>query len=114
MSHPTKQVRILHESFKTSEEVRKHLTQKPINTVKCLGFGLDWLHAEKDVNFCSYVALDNELATYNISSIDELCDDREGGGSSDEQGKEEEECQPEPVPSFMKEHDAHETVKVFL
>jgi hypothetical protein len=66
-----------------------------------------------NIKFCSYVRSDNELATCSTSSIDELCDDSEGGGSSDEEGKEEE-CQSEPVPSFMKQHDAHETLIVFL
>jgi hypothetical protein len=46
-----------------------------------------WPDAEKDVNFSSYASVDNDhndLATRGIFSIDELCDDQEGGSSSGE------------------------------
>jgi hypothetical protein len=48
---------------------------------KCDAFHEDWLwlDAQKDVNFGWYAAVDNELATHGISSIDALCDVPEGG-----------------------------------
>jgi hypothetical protein len=48
-----------------------------------------------------------------VSSIDELCDDREGNrnGEGEEQGDERE---PEPVPRFTEAHAAFETVKSFF
>jgi hypothetical protein len=48
----------------------------------------------------------------SVSSIDELCDDCEGGGSGEEE--EGDECEPEPVPSFTEAHAAFETVKSFF
>jgi hypothetical protein len=72
-----------------------------------------WLGAEKDVNFSSYVSVDNELATCNMSSISELCDDRDGGGNSEEE-EEGDKREPELVPSFTKAHAAFETVKSFF
>jgi hypothetical protein len=78
-------------------------------------FHKDWIRlgAEKDVDFSSYVSVDNELATCGISSIDELCDDCEGGGSGEED-EEGDEHEPEPVPSFTEAHAAFETVKSFF
>jgi hypothetical protein len=43
-----------------------------------------WLDAEKDAGFSSYASVDSELAKRGISSIDGLCDDLEGYGSSGE------------------------------
>jgi hypothetical protein len=51
--------------------------------------------------------------TCGISSIDELCDDREGGGSN---GEEEERvmCDHEQVTSFPETLLAYETVQTFV
>jgi hypothetical protein len=75
----------------------------------------DWIRlgTEKDVDFSSYVSVDNELATCSMSSINELCNDREGGGSSEEE-EEGDKRGPEPVPSFTEAHTAFETVKSFF
>jgi hypothetical protein len=70
-----------------------------------------WLGAEKDVDFSFYISVDNDLAMCGVTSIDELCDDREGGGSGEEEG---DECEPEPVPSFTEAHTAFKTVKSFF
>jgi hypothetical protein len=59
------------------------------------------------------VSVNNELATCGVSSIDLLCDDREGGGSGEEE-EEGDECEPEPVPSFTEAHAAFQTVKSFF
>jgi hypothetical protein len=49
---------------------------------KCYAVNKDcvWLD-DKDVIFNSYISVDNELATYGVYSIGELCFDYEGGGS---------------------------------
>jgi hypothetical protein len=47
----------------------------------------------------------------NVKSQTELCDDHEGGGRSE---ADEDECGPEPVPSFTKAHTAYETFKTFF
>jgi hypothetical protein len=62
----------------------------------------DWIRygAVKDATaFGDYASVDSELATCGVDTTDELCDDCEGGGSSEE-GEEEDECEPEAVPSF--------------
>jgi hypothetical protein len=59
------------------------------------GFHEDWIRfgAMKDVvEFGDYASVDSELATSGVDTIDELCDDREGGGSGEE-GEEEDECE---------------------
>jgi hypothetical protein len=76
-------------------------------------FHEDWirLRAEKDVDFSSYISAHNELATCSISSIDDMCDDCDGG-EDEEAG---DECRkPEPVPSFTEAHTTFETVKSFF
>jgi hypothetical protein len=61
----------------------------------------------------AYVSLDNKLAMCGASSINELCEDREGdGGGEDEE--DEDEHEPEPVPSFAKPHAAFKTLKSFV
>jgi hypothetical protein len=40
-----------------------------------------WSDAEKNVNFSFYPSVENELATYGISSTDVFCDDCVGGSS---------------------------------
>lgn len=48
---------------------------------------------------------------YKVSSINKLCDDREGGGSRED---DEDEHMPKPVPSFTEAHAASEIVKSFI
>jgi hypothetical protein len=51
---------------------------------------LDWtgLDAEKDVSSSSYAAVDNELVTHGVSSMDKLCDDHGDGSSSGNEERE--------------------------
>jgi len=54
---------------------------------KCDSCQKEWLWpgAEKDVSFISYTSVDNDhndLATHDIFSVDDLCDDQEGDSSS--------------------------------
>lgn len=43
-------------------------------------FHEDWmLLGPEDVNFKSYIFVDNDFQTYGFSSIDKLCDDQVGG-----------------------------------
>jgi hypothetical protein len=96
-----------------------NLTQKPTWTpiLKKKMMPSTWtglgLGTEKDVNFSSYVSVDSELVSCGVSSIEELFDDREGGGSGEED-EEGDEREPEPVPSFTEAHAAFETVKSFF
>jgi hypothetical protein len=68
-------------------------------------FHKDWirLDTEKAVDFSSYVSVDSELVSCNISAIDDSCDDCEGDGSSEEE-EEEGEHEPEPLPKFTPAH----------
>ena len=58
-----------------------------------------WLDVEKGVKFGSYASEDKKLATHGISSINNLCDDRQGCGSNvkEEEG---DECDLETVICF--------------
>ncbi|KDR04029.1 hypothetical protein L798_04878 [Zootermopsis nevadensis] len=47
---------------------------------------------------------DSELATCGVDTIDELCENREGVGSGEEEA--DDECEPEAVPSFAETHAA--------
>jgi hypothetical protein len=78
-------------------------------------FHKDWIRlgAEKDVDFSSYVSVDSELVTCGVSIIDELYDDREGGGSGEKE-EEGDKHEPEPVLSFTEAHAAFEAVKSFF
>lgn len=57
-----------------------------------------WLGNKKDINFSSYISVDNELVMCNVSSIDELTVDINGGGSTE--GKKKMEGEPELMPSL--------------
>jgi hypothetical protein len=42
-----------------------------------------WLGDKKDINFSSYISVDNEPVMCKVSSIDELTVDINGGGSTE-------------------------------
>ena len=63
----------------------------------------------KDVNSHSYTSVDNELATYGVSSIDG-CNEHDCGSSSREEEMDYEH-DLEPIKSFPEAHTAYETVK---
>jgi hypothetical protein len=66
-------------------------------------------HPIKQIN--AYTFLDNELATCAVSSIEELYDDCQGDGGSEE---DKDECEPKPVPNFTGVQAAFQTVKSFF
>jgi hypothetical protein len=74
----------------------------------------DWIRlgAGEDVDFIAYMSVDNELATCDFSSTDELFVDRKEDG--DEEEEDEDEREPEAVPSFAEAHTAFQTVKSFF
>jgi hypothetical protein len=74
----------------------------------------DWIQlSPNDVDFNSYVFMDSDLPTCGLFSIDQLCDDCVGGGSSGEH-EDGDEHDLEQVPSFAEAHTAYKTVKPFF
>jgi hypothetical protein len=76
----------------------------------------DWIRlgAGEDVDFIAYASVDNELATCDFSSTDELFVDRKEDGDEEEEEEDEDERESEAVPSFAEAHAAFQTVKSFF
>jgi hypothetical protein len=80
-----------HTLTQTSQSQKgKLLLFNEINTGKCLISALNSARHSGGCQLNSYVSVANENAICHISSIDELCDDQEGGRSSEEKEKEDE------------------------
>lgn len=75
----------------------------------------DWnkFRGTESHEFNEYVAVDNQLATSSVATVEELCADHMEVGE-DKEEEEEDEAEPKPLPSFAKAHDAQVKVKSFV
>lgn len=81
------------------------LAYHPPKLNKHNGIHKDWLCivAQTDINFSWYASVDNELGIHSFSSVDEVYKVPEG-----------DECDIEPVMSFVKSFAVYDTVKSFV
>jgi hypothetical protein len=62
---------------------------------------------------CSYVSVENEIATHGVSSIDQMQEDHEGGRSSGEEGRETK-CDSEPILNCTNAHADYTTLTSYF
>jgi hypothetical protein len=128
MAFPVKQVRTSEERLCIIEEVEKNASEKRIDVAKQLGLPpstLNMIIAKKKIREHAYVSVDQELATYGVLCVEQMCgelgsgscvEEVQGGGvdDDDDDDDDDDEAEPEPVPSFMEELRAFESMRAFM